>query len=166
MSVEFVSELAEVLCGDLASDDPDGDGGDDLDGFGHATAAARIIRFNLPNGEGCLAMHRTRGGSCGTDAGGWLSGWGGQCVTGLWYDSTWHHDGGPDRFFDRGGFQMPAPGSAAVDATVCFDDNVGPCDFHMAIRVANCGDHYRFALPPVHYCSSGAGLAYCADHCP
>jgi hypothetical protein len=150
------------------------DGGDDPDSFGGRGSAARIVRFDLPGGENSLAMrrpHRVPTGPhksadayahCGTDAGGWLSAWPGPHVTGNWFKK----DGGPARFYDAGGFVLPARGSAAAEATVCFDDGVGACDFHMKVKVANCGDHLRYELPPVPYCSSGAGLAYCADHAP
>lgn len=140
------------------------DGGDDPDHFGDSSPVKKhIVRFDLPGGENSLALHRSRGGKCGTDAGGWLSGWPGPHVTGSWTDSAKY--GGPARSFDKSGFTFPPTGTS-TQATVCFDDGVGPCDFHMAIRVANCGDHYRFLLPPVPYCSGGAGLAYCAAHVP
>eukprot|EP01045_Picozoa_sp_COSAG04_P025358 COSAG04_NODE_3315_length_2942_cov_1.361942_1_plen_283_part_00 len=138
------------------------DGGDDIDGFGGG--ASRTVHFNLLSGENSLAMHRPgRGGHCGTDTGGWLSGWAGPHVTGSWSAD----DGGPPREYEVSARvdQFP-PAGGGRDATVCFDDGVGPCDYHMAIRVANCGDHLRFELPPVPYCNSGPGLAYCVGPVP
>jgi hypothetical protein len=107
-------------------------------------------------------MRHPGGRHCGTDAGGWLSGWSGPHVTGGWNVG----DGGPPREYEGANLRLPAPGSPVEDATVCFDDGVGSCDFHMAIRVANCADHLRFELPPAPYCSGGAGLAYCASAAP
>ena len=83
-------------------------------------------------------------------------------MTGVWAED----DGGPPREYAEGGLELPAAGEI-LEATVCFDDGVGRCDFHMSIHVANCGDHLRFELPKVPYCNgAGAGLAYCAGPAP
>jgi hypothetical protein len=75
------------------------------------------------------------------------------------------HDGGPPIDYSNPleTERLPRPGAPALAATICFQSEPGrECYFHAAARVAHCGDHFVWELPPPPGCQA----AYCAAMLP
>jgi hypothetical protein len=81
---------------------------------------------------------------CGTDGGGWLSGWAGS--------------GEPPVDFKTPG-SLPALGSGLANRTVCFDFGAPrTCDMWAPISVVQCDGFYLWQLP---YATVASGTKYC-----
>ena len=82
---------------------------------------------------------------CGTNAGGWLSGWD-------------HSQGDPANTYDTPG-SFPSLDEGQVSGVVCFDatsmvlesfeEQPGACHWSATIKIVNCGEFLLFKLPDV-----------------